>query len=160
PDEAEQIGAQGGVGIFDLNDMYERGTEIVAARNGAVPQGIKPLGRDQVISADLNRDRDLRMAPRHWRCDAGLPLEHMWGGLMDQYVLIGDDGPATGAWGFCDRDFPREGIVSPYPFETAEAHYEALRAEAEERGTLASPEPGAMADWHGYYARRPIETWC
>jgi len=159
PDEAEQIGAQGGVGIFYLNDMYERGTEIVAARNGAVPEGIEPLERDLFTSDDFYQDRDLWMDPRYWRCNAGLPLEHMWGGLMDQYVLIGDDGPATGAWGFCDRDFPREGIVSPYPFETAEAHYEALRAEAEERGTLANPEPGAMADWHGYYARRPIESW-
>ena len=42
--------------------------------------------------------------------------------------------PRTGAWGYCDRDYPREQIVSPYPFKTAKAHYEALLAEAAAHG--------------------------
>ena len=42
--------------------------------------------------------------------------------------------PATAAWGYCDRDYPREAIVSPYAFKTAQEHYEALLAETTKRG--------------------------
>jgi hypothetical protein len=37
-------------------------------------------------------------------------------------------------WGHCDRDLPREAIVSPYGFKTAQAHYETLLAETTKRG--------------------------
>ncbi len=42
--------------------------------------------------------------------------------------------PKSAAWGYCDRDYPREAIVSPYPFKTAQEHYEALLAETKKRG--------------------------
>ena len=42
--------------------------------------------------------------------------------------------PASAPWGYCDRDYPRSSIVSPYPFRTAQAHYEALLAETRSRG--------------------------
>ena len=39
---------------------------------------------------------------------------------------IGADLPASARWGDCTMDWPRENTVSPYPFESAQAHYEAL----------------------------------
>ncbi len=39
-----------------------------------------------------------------------------------------------GPWGHCDSDVPREAIVSPYGFKTAQEHYEALLAETRKRG--------------------------
>jgi hypothetical protein len=48
--------------------------------------------------------------------------------------LIGDDAPRSAAWGYCDRDYPREAIVSPYAFATAEDHYNALLEETRRRG--------------------------
>ena len=48
--------------------------------------------------------------------------------------MIGNDPPRTAAWGMCDRGLPREALVSPYPFRTAQAHYEALLAETTKRG--------------------------
>ena len=49
-------------------------------------------------------------------------------------VSIGSDPPRTAAWGYCDRDYPREAIVSPYGFKTAQEHYEALLEETRGRG--------------------------
>ena len=48
--------------------------------------------------------------------------------------MIGDDPPRSAAWGYCNRDYPRAGIVSPYGFKTAQAHYEALLEETRRRG--------------------------
>jgi hypothetical protein len=48
--------------------------------------------------------------------------------------MIGKDPPRSAAWGYCDRDYPREGIVSPYKFKSAAEHYEALLAETKKRG--------------------------
>jgi hypothetical protein len=59
-------------------------------------------------------------------------LEQIWGAY--EVPLIGSDPPRTAAWGFCDRDYPRQQIVSPYSFRTAKAHYAALLADARRRG--------------------------
>ena len=70
-------------------------------------------------------------------------------------------GPATAAWGRCDSDYPREAIVSPYPFKTAQEHWEALKAETTKRGgptkhTYATV-PGD--EWTGRYGRASTESW-
>ena len=57
-----------------------------------------------------------------------------------QYVYTGDNPPASAAWGYCDRDYPREAIVSPYPFKSAQQHYAALLA-----GFGAAPFSGRAA---------------
>ena len=57
---------------------------------------------------------------------------------------------AAAAWGYCDRDYPREAIVSPYAFKTAQAHYEALlprRSSA--AGPRSTPTPQLPGDWNG-----------
>ena len=51
----------------------------------------------------------------------------------ERITLIGAGGASTAAWGHCDRDYPREAIVSPYSFERAEEHYAALLEETRGR---------------------------
>ena len=114
---------------FVLGDL------IAAATNGDVPPGIEPLERDLFTSDDFYADRDLWMDPRYYRCNSPGAIEDLWG--ANRGNIMGDDPPATAPWGYCDRDYPRESIVSPYPFETAQEHYEALLEETRQRGDRA-----------------------
>jgi hypothetical protein len=63
-----------------------------------------------------------------------LAIEQQHGASRFSEYAIGEDPPRTAAWGYCDRDYPRAAIVSPYEFATAEEHYEALREEARRHG--------------------------
>ena len=74
--------------------------------------------------------------------------------------MIGYKPPASAAWGYCDRDYPRAAIVSPYKFKTAKDHYEALLDEARRselvtrlRGILTEEENGNL---NAALARRPL----
>ena len=42
--------------------------------------------------------------------------------------------PAKAPWGDCNADWGRENILSPYPYKTAQEHYEALMAQARAHG--------------------------
>jgi hypothetical protein len=105
---------------------------VVAASNGDVPAGVQALPRDLFTSNDFYVDRPLWSDRRYFRCNSPLALESQRGATSAP--LIGSDPPRSAAWGYCDRDYPREGIVSPYGFETAQAHYEALLEETTRRG--------------------------
>ena len=67
--------------------------------------------------------------PRYFRCNSPEAIEAQWSD-----GLIGEVPPSTAAWGYCDRDYPREAIVSPYGFASAQAHYQALLDETRQRG--------------------------
>jgi len=108
------------------------GIDMASARNGAAPKGVKPLPVDIFTSKDFYKDRDLWKDPRYFRCNSPQGLEMQRGAAFG--ATIGDDPPRTAAWGYCDRDYPRAGIVSPYAFKSAQAHYEALLAETRQRG--------------------------
>jgi hypothetical protein len=137
---------------FDRNTSEFTGS----ASPGDAPDGVEPLPVDLFTSKDFYKDRDLWSDPRYFRCNTTVAIESMWtrGGA------IGDDGPATAAWGYCDRDYPREAIVSPYAFTTAEAHYEALLEETTRRGGPTEHTYATVpGEWTGRYGRAADETW-
>ncbi len=131
---------------------------VIGTLGGQPPAGIEPLPVDLFTTDDFYADRALWSDKRYFRCNSGFGFEQQHGATPLSTPTIGDNPPQTAAWGRCDVDYPREAIVSPYDFDTAKAHYEALLAEARSRGgpTRHSYEtvPG---EWSGIYAQPAIE---
>lgn len=125
---------------------------VVAAQNGAVPEGVQALERDLFTSDDFYIDKALWSDPRYFRCNSPMALEAQWGAT--ETPVVGNNPPLTAAWGYCDRDYSRSEIVSPYGFRTAKEHYEALKAETEANGGVTQHTLATLPDWNGNYNRR------
>jgi hypothetical protein len=149
------VGSEG-KGMFTGAGIPADNMPIFAARDGAVPAGVKPLPHDIFSTKDFYKDRALWSDPRYYRCNSPVGLEQIWGAY--QVPLIGDDPPRTAAWGFCDRDYPRKEIVSPYAFKTAKEHYTALLQEARSRGGPTVHTLATLPDWNGQYQRERPKT--
>ena len=121
---------------------------IGSAPPGQTPKGIEPLPRDMFTSDDFYKDKDLWSDPRYWRCNSTVAIEDSW----TARGAIGDHPPQSAAWGRCDSDYPREAIVSPYPFKTAQEHWEALKAETKKRGGPTQHTYATVpGEWTGRY---------
>jgi len=133
------------------------GTGLINATavNGDSPEGVEPLPVDLFTSTDFYADRELWRDPRYFRCNSSEAIQAQWSG-----GLIGDNPPGTAAWGYCDRDYPREAIVSPYAFSSAEEHYEALLEETDNRGGPTQHTYATVpADWNGRYVWPRGQNW-
>jgi hypothetical protein len=132
PLQPDVIVGSEGKGYFTQAGIPDDNMPVYAARDGATPPGVEPLPVDIFSTEDFYADKALWFDPRYYRCNSPVGLEQIWGAY--EVPLIGDNPPATAAWGYCDRDYPREEIVSPYGFATAKAHYTALLEQARASG--------------------------
>jgi hypothetical protein len=156
PKIADAIVGSEGKGLYVGAGIPPDNMPIFAAIDGAVPAGVTALAHDIFSTKDFYADRDLWSEPRYYRCNSPVGLEQIWGAY--EYPLIGDDPPRTAAWGFCDRDYPREEIVSPYAFRTAKDHYAALLQEARARGGPTVHTRATLPAWDGRYQRARAKT--
>lgn len=139
---------------FDYVGGGAEGTGSQSARDGAVPEGIVALPVDLFTTDDFYKDAALWSNPLYFRCNSPSTLQAMWGADASRTALIGTAPPGSASWGHCAIDYPREAIVSPYPFRSAAEHYAALLAETKAKGgpttyTRSNPPP----DWNGRYSR-------
>ena len=115
------------------------------------PAGMKVLPLDLFSSKNFYKDQKLWSDQRYFRCNTPRQLTDIW--TSHRVSFSGGNPPTSAAWGDCGMDYPRDKIVSPYPYKTAKEHYEALLAAAKARGGPTIYSKQTTPDWDGYYQR-------
>src|SRR5215472_2416842 len=106
------------------------------------PAGMQALPLDLFTSKNFYKDKDLWQDKRYFRCNTPRQITDTW-----TSGRIGKNPPASGAWGDCNIDYPREKILSPHPYKTAKEHYEALMAKAKAAGGPTVYTKATEPDW-------------
>jgi hypothetical protein len=117
------------------------------------PAGMQALPTDLFTSKNFYKDQALWLDQRYFRCNTPRQITDIW-----TSGRIGDKPPASASWGACNEDYPRERILSPYPYKTAREHYEAMLAQARAAGGPTVHTRQTMPDWDGWYARMPEDA--